>query len=77
MGTRLEAGDGPPIEIPAPRPRFGRPYWPHFLEKHEKTGDFEYKPGIFFDSAISQEVGVGSTKLKQVYTLYHPQTLVR
>ena len=32
---------------------------------------------FFFDSAISQEVGVGSTKLKQVYTLHHPQTLFR
>ena len=32
---------------------------------------------FFFDSAISQEVGVGSTKLKQVRNVCHPQTLVR
>ena len=32
---------------------------------------------FFFDSAISQEVGVGSTKLKQVRNVSHPQTLFR
>ena len=35
-GNATGAGDGPPIEIPAPRPRFGGPFWPHFHEKHEK-----------------------------------------
>ena len=60
-----------------PDPDLGAPIGPIFSKNTKKTGDFEYKPGFFFDSAISQEVGVGSTKLKQVYTLYHPQTLFR
>ena len=44
-----------------PDPDLGAPIGPIFSKNTKKTGDFEYKPGIFFDSAISQEVGVGST----------------
>ena len=60
-----------------PDPDLGAPIGPIFSKNTKKTGDFEYKPGIFFDSAISQEVGVGSTKLKQVRNGFHPQTLFR
>ena len=59
---RLEAVDGPPIEISAPRPRFGGSYGPHFLEKHEKKGISGTHRELFFVSAISQGVVVGYNK---------------
>ena len=68
---------GPQSRSNPPDPDLGAPIGPIFSKNTKKTGDFEYKPGIFFDSAISQEVGVGSTKLKQVYNVHHPHTLFR
>ena len=68
---------GPQLRFQPPDPALGALFGPIFSKNTKKTGDFEYKPGIFFDSAISQEVGVGSTKLKQVRNGSHPQTLVR
>ena len=77
MGTRLEAGDRPLIEIPAPTPRFGGSLGPHFLEKHEENRGFQVKTGIFFDSAIFQGVVVGSTSSYLVRYGCHLKTLVR
>ena len=48
MGTRLEAGDRPLIEIPAPTPRFGGSLGPHFLEKYEEIRGFQVQTGNYF-----------------------------
>ena len=57
MGTRLEAGDRPLIEIPAPTPRFGGSLGPHFLEKHEENRGFQVQTGIFCFRYISGSSG--------------------
>ena len=50
-----------------------------FSKNTKKNGDFEYKPGFFIPLYLRKygtmvDLGVGSTKLKHVYNVCHPQS---